>query len=85
MERIQCKDTVSEFVDEYTTKLDNLMNKHCPITLKQTKFVQQSPWFDHEYKELRKKRRKLEKKYHQTQNENDKMAFMEARRQTTSS
>mgnify|MGYP001797084772 CR=1 FL=1 len=42
-----------------------------------------SPWFDHDYLNLRKKRRAAEKKYQKTKSENDKKTFIDLRKETT--
>ena len=42
-----------------------------------------APWFDTDYKELRKKRRKAEKKYKQSKSSDDKTAFTKLRKLTT--
>ena len=40
-------------------------------------------WFDYEYRELRKKRRKAEKTFRQTRNQEDRDAFVALRKETT--
>ena len=48
-------------IDFYNTQLRALLDKHAPLKKKMVKIVPNAPWFDAEYRELRKKRRKAEK------------------------
>ena len=77
------RNNLNDTVNEYNETLNGLMNSFAPIVSKQIKVVPKCPWFDHEYKGLRKKRRQLEKKYKQTRSEIDKIAFIDARKKTT--
>ena len=72
-----------ESVNEYNDKLDTLVEKHAPEATKEVKIVNNAPWFDTEYKELRKQRRKAEKTFHRTGDPNDKETFKQLRKQTT--
>ena len=47
------------------------------------KIVDNASWFDYEYRELRKKRRKAEKTFRQTRNQEDRDAFVALRKETT--
>ena len=47
----------------YNEKLSELLNKHAPLKDKSIKIVPNSPWFDNDYKILRRERRKAEKKF----------------------
>ena len=80
---IQERNSVANFTSSYKSKLKLLMDKHCPVITKEIKHVPESPWFDNEYKLLRQKRRYLEKKFHRTLSEHDKIAFKDARKMTT--
>jgi len=60
-----------------------LIEFHAPLKTRKIKIVPQSQWFDNEYKELRKKRRKAEKKYKKSRKECDKKTFVELRKATT--
>ena len=48
------------------------------------KVVSKASWFDHEYKELRKKRRRAEKKFKKNRTPENRTAFVDLRKQTTS-
>ena len=56
---------------------------HCPQKTKKIKVVTYAPWFDLEYSELRKLRRKAEKKYKKTGLQIHKQEFVELRKKTT--
>ena len=51
-----------EKITFYNDKLNEILNKYAPLKTKTVKIVPKAPWFDHEYRTLRKKRRKAEKK-----------------------
>lgn len=55
-----------ENITEYNDILCNILNTHAPIKSKKVKIVEGSPWFDGEYKNLRRLRRKAEKVYKKT-------------------
>ena len=50
-------------IDNYNYVLTEVVNKHAPIITKTIKVVPTAPWFDADYANLRKRRRKAEKKY----------------------
>ena len=57
---------------------------HTPHTTHHTPHhVKSSPWFDGEYRQLRKERRRSEKKYKKTRTEEDKERYISLRKQTT--
>ena len=68
-------DAFGEKIDFYNNTLRSLINKYAPVKKKVMKVSPNSPWFDHDYLNLRKKRRAAEKKYHKTKSENDKKNF----------
>ena len=70
-------------VTDYNNKMSKLMNEHAPQITREVKIVPTAPWFDAEYKETRKQRRKAEKKYKITRNQADRDAFTSLRKQTT--
>ena len=45
--------------------------------------IKSSPWFDGEYKQLRKERRRYEKKFKKTRLLEDRLLFINLRKQTT--
>ena len=75
--------TMGEKILEYNMSVQQLVNKHYPMETKQIKVVPQAPWFDSEYKNMRKLRRKAEKKCKKTKLQADKDAFVALRKQTT--
>lgn len=70
-------------IDFYNTQLRALLDKHAPLKKKMVKIVPNAPWFDAEYRELRKKRRKAEKCYKRSKSLEDKEAFVKLRKKTT--
>ena len=67
----------------YNNQLKSLLDQHAPLKRKTVKIVPRAPWFDTDYKEMRKKRRKAEKKYKQSKSSDDKIAFTKLRKLTT--
>ena len=47
----------------YNTLMKEITETHASLKIKKIKIVPNAPWFDSEYKELRKSSRKAEKKY----------------------
>ena len=70
-------------VNEYNTLMSIVVNKHAPQKTKRIKVVPSAPWFDVEYIELRRRRRKAEKKFKKTGLEVHKDEFVQLRKQTT--
>ena len=75
--------TMREAIVAYNSTVSELIDKHYQPKTKQIKIVPHAPWFDSEYCNLRKKRRKAEKKYKKTKLSEDKEAFVALRKQTT--
>lgn len=75
--------SLNEIVKDYHAKAGELMNRHAPIVTKKVKIVPNAPWFDMEYKETRKQRRRAEKKWKRTRNPDNKEEFKLRRKQTT--
>ena len=73
-----------ERVDIYNDTLREMVNEKASLQTKKIKVVTNSPWFDSQYNDLRKQRRKAEKKYKRTKNPTDKEIFINLRKQTTS-
>ena len=78
------KPTMGEAVVTYNSEVSELLDKHFKPRTKQIKVVPHAPWFDSEYCNLRKERRKAEKKYRKSKLTADKEAFVALRKQTTS-
>ena len=68
--------TMGERVLNYNAVVRSSVNLHYPVLHKKIKRVPDSPWFDSEYKEPRKQRRKAEKKYKKTHHLDDKETFL---------
>ena len=75
--------TMGEAVVAYNSAVTELVDKHYQPKTKQIKVVPHAPWFDSDYCNLRKQRRKAEKKYKKTKMAVDKEAFVALRKQTT--
>ena len=63
--------------------ITGILDQHAPVVHKTITVVPTAPWFDREYKDQRKLRRKLEKKWLKTKDENDHELFLQVRAQTT--
>ena len=74
---------VGTVVADYNNKLSKLMDEHAPQITRKVKIVPTAPWFDAEYKEVRKQRRKAEKRYKITKNPTEYEEFITLRKQTT--
>ena len=70
-------------IDVYNNTLKNTLDKHTPLITKVVKLVPRASWFDSEYVELRRKRRKAEKLFRQTKLMVHKTNFVYLRKQTT--
>lgn len=74
---------LGERVLAYNTVLRETYNKLAPLQSKVITVKPSAPWFDSEYKTLRRKRRKAEKKYRRTKSDEDKREFVDLRKETT--
>ena len=74
--------TMGERVKHYNDIVRESVNSAYPLISKKIKIVPDAPWFDNEYKQLRKQRRKAEKKYKKTKQEADKEKFKTLRKDT---
>ena len=70
-------------INAYNEVLSELLNEHAPIKSRTIKIVPNAPWFDSEYENLRRLRRKAEKKYQKTKLVVDKENYINIRKQTT--
>ena len=85
-ERLQARQKTEDMVEkvsEYNSIVTGLLNKHAPIKQKAIKIVPTAPWFDSEYRSLRKQRRKAEKKYRKNKLPEDKAIYTQLRKATT--
>ena len=74
--------SVIEKVNGYNSVLSKLVEEHAPLRTKKIKVVPEAPWFDDEYGELRKHRRKAEKKYRRSGKEADRNTYIACRKET---
>ena len=72
-----------ENMHAYNTALRELVDMDAPMTTKTVKIVPSAPWFDGEYSELRKRRRRAEKKAKRTGDKADRDVFINLRKETT--
>ena len=72
---------LKEKVTSYNTALTEVVNKHAPILSKTITVVSDAPWFDAEYANLRKLRRKAEKRYRKSHLDADKKVYQFLRTQ----
>ena len=83
LSNIHIGNNFGEAVSEYNSNLSALVENIAPKITKTVKIVNNAPWFDTEYKTLRRERRRAEKKFKRTLDEDDKNAFKELRKGTT--
>lgn len=74
---------MKEKVTSCHASMTKVVDSHAPLKTKQIKVVPNAPWFDFEYKALRRLRRKAEKRYRKTGLEVHKNDFVNLRKQTT--
>ena len=70
-------------VHNYNSVLRGMLHDYAPLQTKTIKVVPSAPWFDTEYKELRRRRRKAERKYKKSKSDADKETFVNIRKQAT--
>ena len=68
-------------VNDYNSVLKDIVNLNAPMKTSKLKIVEKAPWFDREYSDLRKQRRKAERKYRQTRSDTDKKAYIALRKE----
>ena len=85
IEKFQHLETCSfgDKILEYNKFLKEMLEDYAPQQNKTIKVVPNAPWFDTEYKELRKRRRKAEKQFKRSKSIADKECFVALRKQTT--
>ena len=75
--------TFGENVTRYTNILEDMMNQKAPERSKMIKIVPDAPWFDNEYRELRKQRRRAEKAYKKSNRPEDHETFKRLKKDCT--
>ena len=73
-------DTVT---DLYHETVANIVERYAPLKTLKIKNVPKSLWFDYEYVELRRKRRKAEKQFKTSNDAADKNIYIKLRKETT--
>ena len=63
-------------ISNYNNALTDVVDKHAPLMTKTIKVVPTAPWFDTDYANLRKRRRKAEKKYRKSGLNSDKKVYL---------
>jgi len=75
---------MKEKIAGYNNVMNSVIDKHAPIMTKTIRLVPHAPWFDAEYADLRRKRRKAEKHFRKTGSQSDEAEYNKLRTQTTS-
>ena len=71
-------------IAQVKTKCNHMLDKHCPFQTKTVSTIDTAPWFDKEYRELRKARRRAEYRMKKPSSTlDDKIAFKEACQECT--
>ena len=68
-------------IDNYNSTLRQIIDQHAPIKRRIIKEVNSAPWFDSEYKEIRRKRRNAEKSFRNTGLAVHKECYVKLRKQ----
>ena len=76
-------DNFGEAILEYNNALSSVLDLHAPLLTLTIKDVKGTPWFDREYIELRRRRRKAEKLWRSTKLIVHKEHFVDLRKQCT--
>ena len=74
----------SSCISLYNDTLTSCLDAFAPLKSKVVKDVPRAPWFDEEYRDLRKKRRNAEKLWRRTKIDVHKSIFINLRNETTS-
>ena len=74
---------LGEKLSSYNKILQEKADKFAPSRSKEIKINPGAPWFDSEYKSLRRRRRKAEKRFRKSKSDNDKEEFIKLRKETT--
>ena len=76
-------ETLAQKVTAYNKVMCTVLNEHAPLKSRNIKVVPNAPWFDAEYDNTRKLRRKAERLYRKTGLLVLKETFIRLRKQTT--
>ncbi len=75
--------SLADGIKSYNEVLTSVLNEQAPMKSRNIKKVPDSPWFDGEYSNLRRLRRKAEKEYKRTGFNEHKYNYQNLRKQTT--
>ena len=67
--------TLHDLVDCYNSTLSSLLDGHAPLLTKRFKIRPFVPWFNNDIKQVRKERRRAEKKWRRTGSASDFLEF----------
>ena len=74
---------MAEKLASYNKILQEIGDKYAPPRSKEIRIKPRAPWFDSEYKTLRRERRKAERRFRKTKSIEDKEEFVRLRKETT--
>ena len=80
---LQLNGNFGDAITKYNNSMMSIMDRHAPKRTKKVKIAENASWFDNEYKELRKKRRKAEKTFLQHPSPENRETFKTIRKETT--
>ena len=80
---VNSQESFGENVTRYSELMKELIDDQSQEKTKLIKVVPDSPWFDYDYQEKRKERRKAEKKYKKSKLPEDQVKFTVLRKETT--
>ena len=75
--------TFEKAASDFSHASMSLLDKYAPIIKKKVAVVDSAPWFDSEYRNLRKKRRKAESNWKSTKSQEDKIIYKALCSETT--
>ena len=76
-------DTFEQAINNYNTYLENTLDRFAPVVTKEVKVVSSAPWFDTEYKIMRRERRQAERRWKKSGSLVHRDAFIKKRKDTT--
>ena len=72
-----------DYVRNLNSSVSEVLDKHAPVITKQITIVDKAPWFDKEYRNLRKLRRRAERKLRKSRKLIDKLQFKQLCKEAT--
>ena len=80
---LQNSKTLGQSIKFYNDAVVNVLDKHAPKKTTKIRVVENAPWFDNEYLNLRKERRRKERKFQKTKAEDDREAYLLLQKKAT--